>query len=135
MFLLDEGAPAVLLLRALGHLSGLFIAGQHNEAQRSPVPRQPDTGFKRGHSGVSKQQGSGFDNGDRHRPVIPAYKPPRVRLEVRKATLALERPSASDHHGTAVREVWVAMPQNDSGESVGAILASPGYPHRLARQQ
>jgi hypothetical protein len=31
-------------------------------AQRSPaqpVPRQPDTGFKRGHSGVSKQQGSG----------------------------------------------------------------------------
>jgi len=59
VFLLDEGAPAVLLLRALGHLSGLFIAGRHNEAQRSPVPRQPDTGFKRGHSGVSKQQGSG----------------------------------------------------------------------------
>jgi hypothetical protein len=98
-----------LLLRALGHLSGLFIAGQHNEAQRSPAPRQPDTGLKRAHYGVSKQQGSGSSTkADRHRPVIPAYK---LRLEVRKTTLAPERPSASDHHATVVQELWVATPQ------------------------
>ena len=95
-----------LLLRALGHSSSP-VSTTKPSAARFPGNRIPN--FKRAHSGVSKQQGSGSSTkADRHRPVIPAYK---LRLEVRKTTLALERPSASDHHATAVRELWVATPQ------------------------
>jgi hypothetical protein len=67
VFLLDEGASAVLLLRALGHRSGLFIAGQHNEVQRSPV--SPATGYWIQARSLRREQAAGFrviDNGDRH---------------------------------------------------------------------
>ena len=92
-------------------------------AQRSPAQAgSPATGYWIQARSLWREQAAGLrvDHGDRHRPVIPAYKLLRMRLEVRKATLALERPSASDHHGTAVREVCVAMPRNDSGDATGA---------------